>query len=86
MIDRGSTYRLEQFSASGNRLVADASDLGLRPGDVPAHRISVLLSPEHIETFVHVRTDMDGYEDVQGWRFYKTNPFNRFAEVLIAND
>ena len=80
------TFDVADFTKSGNTLIADASDLGLAPGVSPAEQISIVYSPEHIEHFRHFVTEMDGYEGVTGWRYCKTNPFNRAATVLIVND
>ena len=69
------------FTADNGTLIADASDLGLRPGYVPPNPVVVLFADERVERFYYWRIDKHA-GDITGWRF--VNRDNR--ELVIAND
>jgi hypothetical protein len=76
-----------EFVQHGNTLLADASDLGLAPGEVAGDQVSVLFEDGHVEHYRWERNIYNGTTgDLDGWRYYQSRPFNRFVHLVIAND
>lgn len=76
------TFPVDQFTHNAGTYLTEASDLGLKPGEVPqelgiTHRSGV------VNRFVFQDFDRNADGDVAGFRYLSTNHLDR---MLVIND
>ncbi len=76
------TFPVDQFTYDAGTYITEASDLGLKPGEVP-REVGITHRSGVVNRFVFQKYDMTPDGDVAGFRYLSTSLLDK---MLIIND